>query len=283
MHALPSVAPVTATPGPAFDPAISTNWTASMLSPSVCPPSGPTISPLLRLTTRTPPAAPPTTASVDEGFTPSEVMPSRLKRASSGESLKIGVGDRGSQSISNPSAQAVMMRLPNKPVSRVSSLVLRFYFTIRSELATIDSTSMTHKDLHRIPRRNYDRCYFSLNKQRRKMTDVARAIRLSRLSLQAVRCPWGAISRTVRQVHKAGGLIEEVGPYHDFIRALQLSQEFPSPVVFSSYSSPYSDLAVHSARGDHLAIGTPCCTCNTIGVSCQFHNHLAVGYIPDVS
>lgn len=121
MHALPSVAPVTATPGPVLDPAISTNWTASILSPSVCPPSGPTTSPLLRLTTRTPPAAPPTTASVDDGLTPSEVMPSRLKRASSGESLKIGVGDRGSQNISNPSAQAVIMRLPNNSVSIISS------------------------------------------------------------------------------------------------------------------------------------------------------------------
>lgn len=115
MHALPSVAPLTTTPGPVLEPAMSTNRTASILSPSVCPPRGPTISPLPRLMTRTPPAAPPTTASVDEGLMLNEVTPSKLKRASSEDSLKIGEGDRGSQNIRTPSEQALIIRLPSKP------------------------------------------------------------------------------------------------------------------------------------------------------------------------
>lgn len=39
-------------------------------------------------------------------------MPSRLNRASSGVSLKIGEGDRGSQKMSVPSASAVIIRFP---------------------------------------------------------------------------------------------------------------------------------------------------------------------------
>jgi len=113
IQAVPSVAPVTATPGPELLlPLKSTNATASILSPSVCPPRVAIISPLLRLTTRTPPAAPPTTASVEDGLTPREVMPSRSKRASSGLILKIGVEDLGSQRIRKPSWSAEIILLP---------------------------------------------------------------------------------------------------------------------------------------------------------------------------
>lgn len=62
--------------------------------------------------TRTPPAAPPTTASVDEGLMPRDVIPSRLKRASSGVSLNMGVGDLGSQNMRTPSAHADIILLP---------------------------------------------------------------------------------------------------------------------------------------------------------------------------
>jgi hypothetical protein len=62
--------------------------------------------------TRTPPAAPPTTASVDEGLMPRDVIPSRLKRASSGVSLNMGVGDLGSQNMRMPSAHADIILLP---------------------------------------------------------------------------------------------------------------------------------------------------------------------------
>jgi hypothetical protein len=116
MQALPSVAPVTATPAPALLPVKSTNWMASILSPSVCPPSAATTSPLLRLTTRTPPAAPPTTASVDEGLTPNDVIPSRSNLASFGVNLKTGLDERGSQKINTPSAQAVTILLPGAAV-----------------------------------------------------------------------------------------------------------------------------------------------------------------------
>lgn len=112
MQAFPSVAPVTATIGPFPVPLKSINTTASMLSPSVCPPRVVTTSPLLKLTTRTPPDAPPTTARVDEGLIANEVIPSRLNLASSAVNLKIGVGDRGSQKRRVPSAQAEMIRLP---------------------------------------------------------------------------------------------------------------------------------------------------------------------------
>ena len=113
MHAFPSVAPVTTTPGPVFDPLISTNTTDSILSPSVCPPRVETISPLVRPITRTPPAAPPTTANVEEGFTAMEVIPSNSNRASSGVNLKTGVDERGSQKIRCPLAQAEIILLPD--------------------------------------------------------------------------------------------------------------------------------------------------------------------------
>ena len=112
IHAFPSVAPVTTTPGLVFDPVISTNTIDSMLSPSVCPPRVETISPLVRPITRRPPAAPPTTASVEEGFTAMDVMPSKSNRASSGPNLKMGVDERGSQKIRCPSAQAETILLP---------------------------------------------------------------------------------------------------------------------------------------------------------------------------
>ena len=112
IHAFPSVAPVTTTPGPEFDPVISTNTIDSMLSPSVWPPRVDTISPLVRPITRTPPAAPPTMASVEEGFTAMEVIPSKSNRASSGVNLKTGVDERGSQKIRCPLAQAEMILLP---------------------------------------------------------------------------------------------------------------------------------------------------------------------------
>jgi len=114
IHAFPSVAPVTTTPGPMPDPVISTNTIDSMLSPSVWPPRVETISPLVRPITRTPPAAPPTTASVEEGFTAMDVIPSKSNRASSGPNLKMGVDERGSQKIRCPSAQAEMILLPCK-------------------------------------------------------------------------------------------------------------------------------------------------------------------------
>lgn len=62
--------------------------------------------------TRTPPAAPPTTASVDEWLIPRDVIPSRLKRASSGVNLNMGVGDLGSQNMRMPSAHADIILLP---------------------------------------------------------------------------------------------------------------------------------------------------------------------------
>ena len=70
------------------------------------------MSPLFRLTTRTPPEAPPTTATVDAGFIANEVMPPRLKRSSSGISFHTGVVERGSQKIRVPSASAVIILFP---------------------------------------------------------------------------------------------------------------------------------------------------------------------------
>ena len=106
MHTLPSVAPVTTVPAPA-DPAgalepstaptILTKTIASTLCSSVWPPRAEMTSPLLRLTTRTPPFAPPTTTTVEAGLTESEVMPPKSNRASCPVSLKSGVGDLGSQ------------------------------------------------------------------------------------------------------------------------------------------------------------------------------------------
>jgi hypothetical protein len=152
IHALPSVPPVTATPGPALEP-MSMKVTASILSPSVWPPSAPTTSPLFKLTTRTPPSAPPTIASVEEGFTPNEVMLSKSNRASLAVSLKTGVGERGSQYIKVPSAHAVTIRLPAKRSRQVSSSG-GVNLTIWSKLSTVDCTGMTRKDLHCIPGRN---------------------------------------------------------------------------------------------------------------------------------
>lgn len=117
MQALPSVAPVTAIPGPELPvPVRSMKVMASMLSPSVCPPRVEAISPLLRLMTRTPPPAPPTTARVEDGFTAIDVMPSRLNRASSGPNLKTGAEDRGSQNIRYPSWSAVMILFPDPDI-----------------------------------------------------------------------------------------------------------------------------------------------------------------------
>lgn len=62
--------------------------------------------------TRIPPAAPPTMASVEEGLTPREVIPSRLNRASEEVSLKMGVSERGSQNMRVFSASAEMMCFP---------------------------------------------------------------------------------------------------------------------------------------------------------------------------
>lgn len=114
MHAFPSVPPVTTTPLPAPTPAParSMNTTASTLSSSLCPSSAPTTSPLLKLTTLIPPETPPTTARVDEELTAREVIPSSANRASDGESLNMGVGDRGSQKMSVPSPSAVIIRFP---------------------------------------------------------------------------------------------------------------------------------------------------------------------------
>lgn len=154
MQALPSVAPVTATPGPVLlAPVRSTNATASMLSPSVCPPKVETTSPLLRLTTRTPPSAPPTTASVDEGLIPIDVMPSRLKRASSGESLNKGVGDRGSQNNRMPSEHALNILFPIQSgqleveINRAMQKL-----TVWCECTALNSTSVSCKYLHGISR-----------------------------------------------------------------------------------------------------------------------------------
>lgn len=99
MHTLPSVAPVTTVFAlePSTAPTMLTKATASTLSPSVWPPRAEMTSPLLRLTTRTPPSAPPTTAIVEAGLTASEVIPPNSNRASSPVNLKIGVGERGSQ------------------------------------------------------------------------------------------------------------------------------------------------------------------------------------------
>jgi hypothetical protein len=106
IHTLPSVAPVTTVfvlvdPTGALAPSTAatmlTKAMASTLSPSVWPPSAEMTSPLLRLMTRTPPSAPPTTASVEAGLMASDVMPPKLNRASSPVSLKTGVGERGSQ------------------------------------------------------------------------------------------------------------------------------------------------------------------------------------------
>ena len=115
IQTFPSVAPVTTIPGPSLlplRPVKSTKTTASMLSSSLWPPSVETISPLDREITRTPPAAPPTTASVEEGLTAREVIPSSLNRPSSGVSLKTGIKERGSQNIRMLSASAEMIRLP---------------------------------------------------------------------------------------------------------------------------------------------------------------------------
>lgn len=69
--------------------------------------------------TRTPPAAPPITASVEEGLTAREVIPSRLNRPSSEVSLKIGVEERGSQNIRVLLPSAEMICLPvNRKLKR---------------------------------------------------------------------------------------------------------------------------------------------------------------------
>jgi hypothetical protein len=106
MHTLPSVAPVTTVPAPVdamgaleplTAPTMLTKTMASTLWPSVWPPKAEMTSPLLRLTTRTPPSLPPTTAIVEAGLTASAVIPPRSNRGSCAVSLKSGVDDRGSQ------------------------------------------------------------------------------------------------------------------------------------------------------------------------------------------
>jgi len=107
MHTLPSVAQVTTVfvlvdpRGAALVPSraatMLTKAMASTLSPSAWPPRAEMTSPLLRLMTRTPPSAPPTTAIVEAGLTASDVMPPKSNRASFAVSLKSGVGERGSQ------------------------------------------------------------------------------------------------------------------------------------------------------------------------------------------
>lgn len=139
MHALPSVPPVTTTPLPAPGPVRSINRTDSTLSSSLCPSSAPTMSPFERETTRTPPDTPPTTTSVDDEFTAREVMPSSSNRASEAVTLKIGVGDRGSQTISVPSSSAVTIRFPGVRWISVRGTMSRIQkkHTVRSEFSTL--------------------------------------------------------------------------------------------------------------------------------------------------
>lgn len=151
IHAFPSVAPVTTTPALTLPP-ILTNSTASILSPSVWPPRAPTTSPLLRLTTRTPPEAPPITASVEEGLTLRDVMPSKLNRPSPLVSLKIGVGDRGSQNIRVPWASAVMILLPGQCKLLDRIIAGDYKCTIRCEVTAVHRACMACKHLHCIPR-----------------------------------------------------------------------------------------------------------------------------------
>ena len=139
IHTLPSVAPVTTVPAPAdptgaLEPSTAptrlTKTIASTLFSSVWPPRAEITSPLLKLTTRTPPFAPPTTATVEAGLTASEVMPPKSNRASCAVSLKTGVGDRGSQKMRVLLPHAVMIRLPAFSLATFANQVL---FTYRLE------------------------------------------------------------------------------------------------------------------------------------------------------
>lgn len=132
----------------AAPPGISTNPIASTLSFSVCPASAPTTSPLLRLTTRMPPDSPPTTANVDEGLTPKEVIPPRFNRVLLGPSLKSGVVDLGSQNMRNPSAPAVAIRLPEVKPERRVQWIPGSQLTIWGKFTALDCSSVARKHLH---------------------------------------------------------------------------------------------------------------------------------------
>ena len=144
MCACPSVPALTT----AAPPGSSTKPIASTLSSSVCPASAPMTSPLLRLTMRMPPDSPPTTANVDEGLTPKEVIPPKSKRVLLGPSLKTGVGDLGSQNMRNPSAHAVIIRLPETMPEQRIQLTQGSQPTIWSKFTTLDSPSVAGKYLH---------------------------------------------------------------------------------------------------------------------------------------
>jgi hypothetical protein len=164
IHTLPSVAPVTTVfvlvdepTGAALVPSTAatmlTKAMASTLSPSAWPPSAEMTSPLLRLMTRTPPSAPPTTAILEAGLTASDVMPPKSNRASSPVSLKSGVGERGSQYIKVLSAHAVTIRLPRVVVlARWSTFEYNSFLTVGCEVPALDRPRVAGKDLHNITR-----------------------------------------------------------------------------------------------------------------------------------
>ncbi len=122
-----------------------------MLSPSLCPPRAATTSPFVRLTTRTPPAAPPTTASVEDRLIDRDVTPSRLNLASSAVNFTVGVGERGSHIINVLLAQADTIFLPIYGC-KGRTFAGKSSHTIRCEFATVDSTRVACEYLHCITR-----------------------------------------------------------------------------------------------------------------------------------
>jgi hypothetical protein len=186
------VPPVTTTiPDP-----IPTNCTASTLSPSLCPPKTPTTSPLLRLTTRTPPAAPPTTATVEAGLIAKDVIPPRSNRAVFDVSRKSGFGESVSQYISLLSPHAVRTCLPCPAQSQRTLISKRKYgLTIRREFTAVHSSCVSRKDLHRVARRDCHGKEDGVIHQRRSAT-TKKDLRCHNQTLESFapaskRCPLG--------------------------------------------------------------------------------------------
>lgn len=80
------------------------------------------------------------------------------------------------------------------------------------------------------------------------------------------------------------GMYAAIGTHHDFVRALELGEELPSLVGrVPCDSSPYSDLAVHTACCDELAVVAKGGGRYRVRVAGKLYDLLSVLDVPEIA